>query len=104
MIRQGLLAVGALFYDTIHYTEKRNISGLSLLVDFEKAFDSVLWSLIKKTLNFFKFGPDIKKKWINIFCKNTKACVIVNGQTSSRFSIERGCRQIDPLSPYIFLF
>ncbi|WP_419612846.1 reverse transcriptase domain-containing protein, partial [Thiolapillus sp.] len=88
-----------LLYDVIHYTEKRNVSGLLLLIDFEKAFDSVSWSFIKKTLNFFKFGPDIKK-WIDIFYKNTKSCVIVNGQVSTWFSIERGCRQGDPLSPY----
>ncbi|WP_419584354.1 reverse transcriptase domain-containing protein, partial [Thiolapillus sp.] len=78
-----------LLYDVIHYTEKRNVSGLLLLIDFEKAFDSVSWSFIKKTLNFFKFGPDIKK-WIDIFYKNTKSCVIVNGQVSTWFSIERG--------------
>ena len=90
-----------LLYDVIHYTEKRNLSGLLLLIDFEKAFDSVSWSFIKKTLIFLKFGPDIKK-WIDIFYKNTKSCVIVNGQVSTWFSIERGCRQGDPLSPYIF--
>ncbi|WP_419595708.1 reverse transcriptase domain-containing protein, partial [Thiolapillus sp.] len=39
-----------LLYDVIHYTEKRNVSGLLLLIDFEKAFDSVSWSFIKKTL------------------------------------------------------
>ena len=79
--------------------EKRNIN--ELLVDFEKAFDSVSWSFIKKTLNFFKFGPDMKK-WIDKFYKNTKSCVLVTGQVSTWFSIERGCRQGDPLSLYIF--
>ena len=91
-----------LLYDIIHYTETRNIPGLLVLIDFEKAFDSVSWSFIKKTLSFFRFGPDIKK-WIEIFYKNIKSCVIVNGQVSTWFQIERGCRQGDPLSLYIYL-
>ena len=40
-----------LLYVIIHYTEKRNILGLLLLIDSEKAFDSVSWSFIKKTLS-----------------------------------------------------
>ena len=91
-----------LLCDIIHYTEKRNIPGLLLLIDFEKAFDSVSWSFIKKTLSFFRFGPDIKK-WIEIFYRNIKSCVVVNGQVSTWFQIERGCRQGVPFSPYIYL-
>lgn len=44
------------------YTEFTNILGLGLLmlIDFEKAFDSILWSLIYKVLDFFGFGQYIK--------------------------------------------
>ena len=73
-----------------------------LLIDFEKAFDSVSWSFIKKTPSFFRFGPDIKL-WIEIFYKNIKSYVVVKGQMSTWFQIERGCRQGDPLSPYIYV-
>ena len=45
----------------------------------------------------------IKKKLIDIFYKNTKSCVVVNGQVSTWFQIERGCRQGDSLSPYIYM-
>ena len=68
-----------LLYDIIHYTEKINIPGLLLLIDFEKAFDSVSWPFIKET---FSFGPDIRK-WIDIIYKNTKPCVVINGQVST---------------------
>ena len=36
------------------------------MVDFEKAFDSVSWSFIQKALEFFNFGPDIRR-WIKTF-------------------------------------
>ena len=68
----------------------------------KKAFDSVSWSFIKKTLSFFRFGPDIKK-WIEIYYKNIKSGVVVNAHVSTWFQIQRGCRQGDPLSPDIYL-
>ena len=89
-------------YDLFNYTEENDIPGLLLLIDFEKAFDSVAWSFISKTLKFFNFGVSVQK-WINLFYKNINSCVLVNGQVSEWFNINRGCRQGDPLSPYIFI-
>ena len=61
-----------LVYDIIHYAEK-GIPVLSL-TEFENAFDSVSWTFVNKTLRF-RFGPDMeKKKWIDVFYKNTICC------------------------------
>jgi len=35
--------------------KENDIPGLLLLIDFEKAFDSVSWSFIQNTLDFFNF-------------------------------------------------
>ena len=91
-----------LLYDLMFYTEKQNLSGLLLLIDFEKAFDSVAWSFIFKVLNLYNFGEPFKK-WIHIFYNKIESCVIVNGDLSDWFSLQRGCRQGDPLSPHIFI-
>ena len=37
-----------LLYDLMHYLEENNKTGLLLLVDFEKAFDSIEWLFLKK--------------------------------------------------------
>ena len=37
-----------------------------LLVDFEKAFDTISWNDITKVLSYFKFVPSIQK-WITGF-------------------------------------
>ena len=91
-----------LLYDIIQICNEKNIPGLLLMIDFEKAFDSISWKFVRNVLNFYNFGPNIRQ-WINIFFTNFRLCVIQNGFTSPFFKIERGCRQGDPVSSYIFL-
>lgn len=89
-------------YDLLFYTEKHNIPGLLLLIDFAAAFDTVSWSFMIKSLEFFNFGPSIIQ-WVKLFYTNIESCVIVNGHMSEWFSLQRGCRQGDALSPYLFI-
>jgi len=91
-----------MLYDTMLYTEKENIPGMLLTIDFEKAFDSVSWRFLQKSLDYFNFGPDIKR-WVSTFYKNIKSCVSVNGHYTKWFDVGRGVRQGDPLSPYLYL-
>ena len=91
-----------LIYDIMHYTEEENIPGLLLLIDFEKAFDTVSWDFIDKVLTFFNFGSSIKK-WVSLFSSDITSAVNQGGNLSERINIQRGCRQGDPLSPYIFI-
>ena len=48
-----------LTYDIIHYLNYKNVPGLPLSIDFEKAFDSVDWDFMMKVLKAFGFGPSI---------------------------------------------
>ena len=91
-----------LLYDILLYTEINNVPGMLLIIDFEKAFDSVSHNFLFKVLNFFGFGKSFQN-WVKLFYENASSCVLVNGHFTNRFSIDQGCRQGDPLSPYLYL-
>ena len=88
--------------DIMSFTQAKNLPGLLLFIDFEKAFDSLEWHFLEKCLELFNFGPDLIR-WVNTFYKNVKSCIINNGLCSHYFNVESGVRQGDPLSPYLFV-
>ena len=90
-----------MIYDVISATYEKHIPGMILLVDFEKAFDSISWNFMFNTLKFFNFGHDLIK-WVSVLYNKAKLCVIQNGIFSKFFEIGRGCRQSDPISPFSF--
>ena len=73
-----------------------------MFLDFEKAFDTVEWSFIWKTLGYFNVGPSLIN-WIKLCYRSIESCVRNNGWASNYFMPERGVRQGCPLSPYIFI-
>jgi hypothetical protein len=91
-----------LIYDMLQFTEENDIPGLLLLIDFEKAFDSISWDFLLSVLKFFNFGESIIN-WVKVFYNNISSAVIQGGNISIFFQKCRGCRQSDPLSPYLFI-
>ena len=86
----------------ISYCEKKNIPGLLLFVDFEKAFDTLEWNFLQKTISHFNFGPSLLR-WVKLFYTDIESCILNNGWCSDLFRLERGVRQGCPLSPYLFI-
>ena len=75
--------------DIMSYTSLKKIPGFIFLVDFEKAFDSVEWSLLIRTLQGFNFGNNFIE-WVKILYTNILSCVGNNGYYSNYFKLSRG--------------
>ena len=88
--------------DIMHIAESKNLTGLLMLVDFEKSFDSISWKFIYKTLQLFGYSSNFIR-WIQLFNTDIKSYVLQCGYLSEFIPIGRGCRQEDPISPYLFL-
>jgi len=86
----------------MEHTKSQNTPSILVLLDFQKAFDSLEWSFTMNTLDIFNFGTRIKW-WISTFYTNIESAVINNGFTTNWFKPSRGVRQGCPLSPYLFV-
>ena len=91
-----------LIYDALEIADTQKIPGLIMCIDFEKAFDSLSWKFLYKVLAFFGYSNNFIK-WVKLFNTNIKAYVLQCGFLSKEINIERGCRQGDPISSYLFL-
>ena len=91
-----------LIYDILFEAKQQEIPGLLLSIDFQQAFDSISWKFMHKTLDYFNFGPSFKL-WIKLFQTGSESCILQNGHMTEYFSLLRGCRQGDPISPCIFI-
>ena len=85
---------GRLFSDILQVTDFLNIRGL--------VFDSVNHLFLITSLKKCGFGKEFIK-WIQILLKNQESCIINGGTTTKYFKLQKGTREGDPISAYLFI-
>lgn len=90
------------FQDIQQLCQKRFPNAGAILLDFAKAFDSVLWPALHTVLTHYGFVATVCS-WIKTFYQDNLLAIMVNGRASKFFQLGSGVRQGDPLSPSIFV-
>ena len=73
-----------------------------MIVDIEKASDSINQFFLIKVLEKSGFEKDFIK-WIKILLQNQESWIVNGGTTTNYFKLEKGTRQGDPISVYLFI-
>ena len=93
---------GRLIAYIIEITDILNKKRFLVIMDIEKAFDSLDHAFVISVLKNFVFGNNFVS-WVETLISIQESCTINGGNTTQYFHLERRARQGHPISAYIFI-
>ncbi|KAJ0575090.1 putative RNA-directed DNA polymerase [Helianthus annuus] len=97
-ILDGPLVINELY----GWIKKTGRKGFLLKIDFEKAYDNVNWEFLLSILDQMGF-PSKWCLWVKGILHSARSAILVNGSPTFDFQCQKGVRQGDPISPFLFL-
>ncbi|KAJ9553612.1 hypothetical protein OSB04_017657 [Centaurea solstitialis] len=89
--------------ETISWAKRTKTRLFLLKVDFEKAFDNLNWGFLFNVLDQIMGFGSKWIGWVKGLITTASVSVLINGSPTSQFPLEKGVRQGDPLSPFLFI-
>ena len=84
-------------------SESLNLKGYIVTLDIEKSFDSLSHSFLLVCLKKYEYRNNFIK-WVEMLPECQVSCIINGGNTTKYFKLQKGARQRDPISVYLFIF
>ncbi|XP_058775262.1 uncharacterized protein LOC131649520 [Vicia villosa] len=88
--------------EMLDWAKRKKRGCLLLKVDFEKAYNSISWNYLRWIMGKMRFGKRWMK-WMESCIFSSHVSVLVNGSATKEFKVQRGLRQGDPISPFLFV-
>nr|XP_025638133.1 uncharacterized protein LOC112733407 [Arachis hypogaea] len=88
--------------ETVQWIRMRKLKAAIIKLDFQKAYDRVRWKFVDLVLLKMGFGQRWRT-WVMECVSTSSMSVLINGSLFKPFKMERGLRQGDPLSLFLFV-
>ena len=86
----------------LEMSESLNLKSHIVTVDIEKAFNFLSHSFLLASFKKYGYGNDFIKQ-VEMLLECQEPCIINGCSTTKYFKFQKGARQVDPISAYLFI-